>query len=536
MDVVIEKLMKLGNTPGLSMLVLVEGEVVFQRGYGLASISANVPATSSTIYPIASITKGFVAAACGVLVAEGKLSWDTPISAFVPEFDPECDPNLGHEVTLVDILSHRTGLEDQPTLYSGPNGVPLFSDLTTLLSVINKMGGGIFRKNWSYNPLPYALVTKIIEKASGTTLAELLDSRIFQPLGMTSTSLVGFSVGTPNEHRVARPYASTASHDYIERKVPETAYGFPFDSSMGIQSSIEDMARWSKAMIASYLTISQKLNSVCPLPNNPGGIPAYCLGWFLHDGHFIFDDMFDFDGQIDLLEWPCTMPIVKGNEPPRKILYHSGIGNGFTSSIHIYPEQGDAVVVLGNSSYSGDAVDCISRLVTATICDQDLCIDELENNLKHYTDLETGRWQKVETELMMQLTLCTKGPIPATNALLGCYTNSERNLSIVIKHDRRTPSAGSRPFIDATVSFGNMTDLGVPLWRFCHNTLCFLPTEREYQEWGMSYMTDWGQYLLHISESLEEKRVLGLWWQFDPNEDAIWFRKGDARSCELLPT
>lgn len=75
MDVVIEKLMKLGNTPGLSMLVLVEGEVVFQRGYGLASISANVPATSSTIYPIASITKGFVAAACGVLVAEGKLSW-----------------------------------------------------------------------------------------------------------------------------------------------------------------------------------------------------------------------------------------------------------------------------------------------------------------------------------------------------------------------------------------------------------------------------------------------------------------------------
>ena len=73
----IDELRRAGNTPGLSVCVICNGEIVFQRGYGHADIQNHVAATDSTVLPVASITKGFTAAACGILVADGKLSWST---------------------------------------------------------------------------------------------------------------------------------------------------------------------------------------------------------------------------------------------------------------------------------------------------------------------------------------------------------------------------------------------------------------------------------------------------------------------------
>lgn len=72
---VIEELMSVGNTPGLSICVICDHIVSFSQGFGFSDIENEVPATASTIYPIASITKGFAAVACGILVADGKLSW-----------------------------------------------------------------------------------------------------------------------------------------------------------------------------------------------------------------------------------------------------------------------------------------------------------------------------------------------------------------------------------------------------------------------------------------------------------------------------
>lgn len=67
--------MEIGNTPGISISVLCENEVVLERGYGHANLQAKTKATPATVYPIASITKTMTAAACGILVAEGRLKW-----------------------------------------------------------------------------------------------------------------------------------------------------------------------------------------------------------------------------------------------------------------------------------------------------------------------------------------------------------------------------------------------------------------------------------------------------------------------------
>lgn len=479
-------------------------------------------------------------------------SLDEPISTYLPGFSPINDSEIGAHATVVDILCHRTGLEDQASLYCGPNGMPLFCDEITLLRTINALNinPGDFRQVWRYSPLLYALVTCLLEKASGMTFADLLATRIFRPLGMTSTSLVGFEheADTQND-LLAKPYAATAAGEYIERNVPAEAYHFPFDASMGIQSSVIDMIHWAKVIISAYnatfrlptqlddtasLVLPEMktiLESKCQLPPNVGGSPAYCLGWFLHNGHFVFDDMFDDDGQTELLDWPCTLPAVKPDQPPQKILYHSGLGNGFASSVHIYPERGDAVVVLGNSSCSGDAVDCISRLVTAVICGHGLAIDDLQKNLRHYTDLETGRWQVIERELRIQQTKRVRhGLLPVDNKIIGRYKNGDRDLIINIEGksgDTRPVTTSFEPFVGAVVKFGDLTNLGLDLWYFCDNTLCFLPSEKEYQGLGMSYMAHWAQYLLHLENFGSQPS--GLWWQFDGAQDAIWFeRQEDA--------
>lgn len=72
---IIKDLMQVGNTPGLSVCVICDDEILFSQGFGLSDIENEIPATTSTIYPLASITKGFAAVACGILVAEGKVSW-----------------------------------------------------------------------------------------------------------------------------------------------------------------------------------------------------------------------------------------------------------------------------------------------------------------------------------------------------------------------------------------------------------------------------------------------------------------------------
>lgn len=421
--------------------------------------------------------------------------------------------------------------------------MPLLVDKPSLYRTLNAMdaGQGSFRKAWSYCPPLYSLITCIIERASGMTLGDFLTDRIFQPLGMSSTSLVG----TDRDGLVAIPYTATSDGTVIARSVPPEGYKFPFDTSMGIQSSAIDMIQWAQAItLASKSVLQSSLESKkilpqmeaivrpwCQLPPNPGGSPAYCLGWFLQYGHYIFDDMFDFDGQMDLLDWPCTLPSIKPNQPSRKIIYHSGIGHGFTSSLHIYPDQEDAVVILGNSSWCGDAVDCISRLITATLCDQEIDVSTLEANLKHYTDLEIGRWKGVVSGLSVEQGLrMREKPIPGRGELVGRYQNDERSIEISFLCDEEeveSESLGLGPWIGTAVKFGDITGVSLSLWSFCDDTLCFLPSEKKYQELGMCYMTHWAQYLFHLHYEETGTQVSGLWWQFAADRDGIWFRKTD---------
>lgn len=459
-------------------------------------------------------------------------------------YNPNANPEIGPGTNLIDILSHRTGLEDQASLYVGPNGQPLYNDTDTAIKVINHLtSDGDFRKTWAYSPLLLAMVGLLIEKASGQSLPKFLSTTLFQSLGMLSTSLVeGQKHSDPASMKYAKPYAATASGQYIERDVPTAAYGFPSNASMGIQSSVRDLAVWAKyitdawrkvhghssptdtSVISDMATI---LKPWCPLPPCIGGSAAYGLGMFLHDGHYIFDAMFDIVQGITPAS-PYVFPEMEEGAKPRKILFHSGLGSGFASSLHIFPEEEDAVIVLGNSSFCGDGVDAISKLLTSTVRGLNIDIKKLCRNLEDDALYETGRWSRLYRDLKEEQKSRPRGKVPKVIDICGTFLNQGRGIVVEIVESSLHDDAESTdlgPNLGASVRFGNISTLALPLWHFCDDTICFLPSHVDFQRWAMGYLKHWSEFLLHIHCEPGESRAIGVWWQYTHDQDAIWFER-----------
>jgi len=108
-DAYMNQILKDWNTPGIGVGIVVNDKLVFAKGYGYRDYEKKVPFTPTTLCPIASNSKLFTAVAAGMLVEEGKLTWDKPVRESVPTIQFFNDA-LNNDVTLRDMLSHRTGV------------------------------------------------------------------------------------------------------------------------------------------------------------------------------------------------------------------------------------------------------------------------------------------------------------------------------------------------------------------------------------------------------------------------------------------
>jgi len=97
------------NVPGFAIAIVKDDRVVFAKGYGVREMGKPAPVDDKTLFAIASNTKAFTAAALAILVDEGKVKWDDPVTKYLPEFQLY-DPYVTRELTLRDLLSHRSGL------------------------------------------------------------------------------------------------------------------------------------------------------------------------------------------------------------------------------------------------------------------------------------------------------------------------------------------------------------------------------------------------------------------------------------------
>ena len=173
--------------PGCAAAVSLNGEVVFEKAFGLAELEHNVPNTTQTIFESGSVAKQFTAAALVLLQQDGKLSLDDPVKKYIPEL-----PDYGSPLTIRHLLNHTAGLRDWGSVLSltgaGRGDRVISQDLA--LDVITHQRALDFKPGaeYSYSNSGYNLAAIIVERVSKQKFPAFVEERLFKPLGMKNSS------------------------------------------------------------------------------------------------------------------------------------------------------------------------------------------------------------------------------------------------------------------------------------------------------------------------------------------------------------
>ncbi len=221
-----------------TVLVADKGNVIVRQGFGLANMEWEIPNSPITKFRIGSVTKQFTAALILQLVEEGKVKLDQPITTYLPDYRKE----TGDKVTVHQLLNHTSGIPS----YTTPEFFAEFSrDSYELGEFVLKFVSGDLQfepgSQFSYNNSGYHLLGVIIEKVTGKSYAEVLKTRILDPVGMSDS---GFDVtSTILKHR-AQGYEKTTNGyenaSYVDMGIPYSA------GSM--YSTVDDLLKWDRAL------------------------------------------------------------------------------------------------------------------------------------------------------------------------------------------------------------------------------------------------------------------------------------------------
>lgn len=224
------------STPGCAFALVDHGRTVYERGYGHASVEHGVAIDPHhTVFDIGSLSKQFTAASVLLLAHDGKLSLDDDIRSFVPEL-----PNYGVVVTLRQLLHHTGGISDYLELLD-MDGINL-EDVATgddALSALSRKKTLDFApgSEFSYSNSGYFLLSLVVKRVSGKPFSAFAKETIFEPLGMSSTSVLGDHTRIV-AHR-ATPYDSDEPGKF--RLSPSN---WEQTGDGGVQSTVDDLARW----------------------------------------------------------------------------------------------------------------------------------------------------------------------------------------------------------------------------------------------------------------------------------------------------
>lgn len=237
-DKLVEKTMATFNVPGIAVAIVKDGKVIHSKGYGLRSLNSKDKTDENTLFAIASNSKAFTSAALGILIDEGKLSWNSRVIDFIPEFRLY-SPYVTEEFTIKDLLTHRSGLGlGAGDLMIWPDGSSF-----TLPEIIHNMRYlkpvSSFRSKYDYDNLLYIVAGEVVSRISGMTWAEFVQKRIMEPLKMVRSA--GSYDNLKDKSNVFDP------HIMVEGKlqvVPMTMNNVA-NAAGGIYSSVADLSKWA---------------------------------------------------------------------------------------------------------------------------------------------------------------------------------------------------------------------------------------------------------------------------------------------------
>lgn len=346
LDATVERVRERFDVPGIAVAVVKDGQVVLERGWGVRELGKPAPVGADTLFAIASNTKAFTATSLNLLAEDGKLKMDDRVIDHLPSFRMS-DPFVTGQMTLRDLLSHRSGL-------SLGAGDLLFWPATSYSNaeVVERLGRvplkGGFRERYAYDNILYAVAQQVIEKVSGQSYRQFLQQRIFDKVGMDGTRYNADHLRPGDEAAVGH-----AKFDFTALRTVAPLTWSNNAGAGGIYSSAHDMARWMQVQLAGgaladgtplFTAKSQRQmwQMITPQgvaePSVPELAPArpnfagYGEGWSLSDyrGH--------------------------------RLVWHTGGWPGMVSRVTLVPDQDLGVVVLTNQE-AGAAFNAITMSV-----------------------------------------------------------------------------------------------------------------------------------------------------------------------------
>lgn len=366
----IEELMALAGTPGLSLSVMIAGDIVHQQGYGFSDLENKLPVTEHTIFPACSLTKAVTAAITASLVEDGLATWDTLVKDVVPSFSSK-DPFLTENVTLTDLLCHRSGLTDVGNLVNGCEGNVLLPGADCMRVINDQTLCLPFRQGFQYNSTAYDLSGEAIQALSGKPLHTLVQERIFDVLDMKRSY---FKTPPANVADVAKCY--NALDDGTPFSIPSPKIGDDGTgaASGGMRSCAGDLLKLYRAFLISFndqCSTGLRCTPGSPLKQVPHLMSAripmfptsryeatYGLGWARVQLPAKIGSI-GLNGRLI----PEKMPVVGKGAPGQLVIYHQGTLPGALASVLLLPDLDAVILVLSNSLALTDVPDWVSQLV-----------------------------------------------------------------------------------------------------------------------------------------------------------------------------
>jgi len=268
-DRYVESRLKKENVPGASIAVVRDGKVIKARGYGLADVELNVPATERTVYQWASVTKQFTAGAVMLLVEQGKMKLEDSVSHYYTNA-----PVAWSNVTVRHLLTHTSGIRSYTSLPGFFRTLRKDYKPEELIDLVREepldFDPG---ERWTYNNTAYFVLGLVIENVSGKRYGDFLSEHIFRPLGMETARVNDQFEIVPNR---ATGYASRSNKVFRSEFVSPTQ---PYAAG-ALVGTVLDLAKWDAALYTDKLFSASLREQIwAPVKLNSGNTYPYGFGW-----------------------------------------------------------------------------------------------------------------------------------------------------------------------------------------------------------------------------------------------------------------
>lgn len=343
LDADVTRVMKTFDVPGIAIAIVKDGKVVATRGFGVRKLGEPAPVDEKTLFEIASNSKAFTAAALAMLVDEGKLAWDDPVTKHLPDFQMY-DAYVTHEMTVRDLLTHRSGL--------GLGAGDLLWWPTTNFStdeIIEKLRyvkpATSFRSAYAYDNLLYIVAGKIVAAKSGKTWGETVREKILTPVGMTGTTTSLAEGAGVNDQ--SSPHSKINDRIAAVKSMPvANAVG-----AVGINTNAEDIAKWMQVLLDQGKIASKGMDA--------NGKPVRLYS----DAQA--RELWSAQTPIRISEPPAALAATKPNFSAyalgfqlrdyhgQKVAMHGGALQGFYTRVMLVPESKLGIAIFTNAESGG---------------------------------------------------------------------------------------------------------------------------------------------------------------------------------------